>query len=230
MVVGRGLVAGLFPEFKTKEQFVIFASGVSNSKSIDPSAFEREKKLVEFHLQNTNGVFVYFSTCSIYDATLSNSPYVAHKLNMERLIQEAPNTHIIFRASNLVGKTKNRNTVLNFFFDSIQNGSAFKLWNKAERNLIGVDDLKKMVCYYLLDTSQRNSIINLAHPENILASDIVKEIEWFTGKKAIYDEIEKGDAISIAVSHLTELPVYAETKLNLSPKFYLRHLLKLYFS
>ena len=47
MVIGNGMVAKRFESYKTNDQFLIFASGVSNSKNINPAAYERELILLQ---------------------------------------------------------------------------------------------------------------------------------------------------------------------------------------
>lgn len=67
-----------------------FASGVSNSQNQNHSLFQRETDLlVETLRNNKEKLFIYFSTCSIYDPTLVNSEYVKHKLKIENLIEQS---------------------------------------------------------------------------------------------------------------------------------------------
>jgi hypothetical protein len=80
MVIGNGMVAIRFESYKTNDEFLIFASGVSNSKNINPEVYERELILLQRSIQeNREKIFVYFSTCSIYDPEEENSKYVLHK-------------------------------------------------------------------------------------------------------------------------------------------------------
>ena len=47
MVVGNGMVASKFIHYSERDDVIIFASGVSNSKSAIKTEFDREKKLKE---------------------------------------------------------------------------------------------------------------------------------------------------------------------------------------
>ena len=147
MVIGNGAIASSFAaKYSNDDQVVIFASGVSNSKESDDSKFERERKLVLSSLvQNPEKFFVYFSTCSVYDPCEKNSHYVRHKLAIEEIIQKNASKYLISRVSNVVCKTENKTTVFNFFVNNIRDGSPFKLWKNAYRNVIDVDDLLKTV-------------------------------------------------------------------------------------
>ena len=145
MVIGNGMVAKRFESYKTNDEFLIFTSGVSNSKNINPEAYERELILLQRSMQeNREKVLVYFSTCSIYDPGEENSKYVLHKKQIERLIQKDQKQFYIFRVSNLVGQSGNRNTILNFYVYHILNGINFDLWTNATRNLIDIDDMYKI--------------------------------------------------------------------------------------
>ena len=142
MVIGNGMVARRFESYKTNDQFLIFASGVSNSKNINPEAYARELLLLQTTIkQNPEKILVYFSTCSVYDPGEENSKYVVHKKQIEQLIQSNQRRFCIFRVSNLVGHSGNRNTILNFYVYHILNGINFDLWTNATRNLIDIDDM-----------------------------------------------------------------------------------------
>src|SRR4051794_11359548 len=111
MVIGNGMVAKKFESYKTNDQFLIFASGVSNSKNTNPEAYERELTLLKSAIkENQEKILVYFSTCSIYDPGEETSKYVLHKKHIEQLIQKKQKQFYVFRVSNLVGQSGNRNT------------------------------------------------------------------------------------------------------------------------
>lgn len=46
MVIGNGMIAQRFASYKHNDDYVIFASGVSNSRMKDDVAYEREIKLL----------------------------------------------------------------------------------------------------------------------------------------------------------------------------------------
>jgi hypothetical protein len=80
MVVGNGLIAKSFTMFNGEKNIVIFASGVSDSKCIEVSEFERERNLL-LSMDRTKKI-VYFSTYSISDGSEKNE-YIKHKIHME---------------------------------------------------------------------------------------------------------------------------------------------------
>lgn len=116
MIVGNGLLAAAFSDdFTERVDTVIFASGVSNSQECDSAAFIRERVLLEKVLQKERKKVVYFSTCSLYDPELKNSPYVKHKREMEALVRQT-SRHTIFRLPQVVGKILNARAESSFFY------------------------------------------------------------------------------------------------------------------
>lgn len=104
MIIGKGLIASQFYEVD-REDIIFFASGVSNSSETRKEEFYREQNLIEETIRlNSDKLFIYFSTCSIYDSSKYNSPYVLHKLHMEEVIKESAPKYLILRISNAVGK------------------------------------------------------------------------------------------------------------------------------
>ena len=192
MVAGNGLIAkGFMPYYGEDHRFLIFASGVSNSGNADPAAFERETALLKKTMAAyPDKILVYFSTCSIYDSTLTHSPYVQHKLAMEALVKQQA-AYYIFRISNLAGKTDNPHTFVNDFVQHILAGSFFYLWTNAWRNVLDIDDMVA-ICHSILQSGLfKNEIVNIANPVNYPVPEIVEVIETVTGCKGNYTLVEK---------------------------------------
>ncbi len=144
MIIGNGLIGNAFLPFD-REDVVFFASGVSNSLETDEKQFLREENLIRETLDEHVGkLFVYFSTCSIYDSSKNSSSYVNHKLNMEHIIATESENYLILRVSNAVGKGGNKNTLINFLVDSIREKRMIKVHIEATRNLIDVSDVVKI--------------------------------------------------------------------------------------
>src|ERR1035438_4721638 len=186
MVIGNGLVAKAFTGYNAIDEFVIFASGVSDSKFSTDKGFLREKKLLSDTInQNRSKKILYFSTCSIEDPDLRQTPYIKHKLNMEALIRASALQFYIFRLSNLAGRTDNPHTILNFLYFHITNERPFEVWANSERNIIDVEDVFSVVDHILKNNLFPNQVVNIANPKNYAVLDIVKSMEGFSNKKAI---------------------------------------------
>lgn len=188
------------------ENIVIFASGVAHSKDTNQNAFRREEDLFRSCLtQYKNSFFVYFSTCSMYDPQQSETPYVIHKLHMEKVLEECGGDYLICRVSNVVGHTENRLTVFNFLVDSIRCGNNFALWRNAIRNLIDVDDVVVLVDYIISNKCSFPRIVNIANPNSYAVTELVDKMETYFGCKGHYSTIDAGLKFEIDVSTVSLL-------------------------
>lgn len=228
MVIGNGLVAKAFGKYNTIDEFIIFASGVSDSKNSTDNDFTREKNLLlETIKQKSSKKIVYFSTCSIEDPDLKETAYIKHKSHMERMIRENALHYHIFRLSNLAGLTNNPHTILNFFHFHIATNKAFEVWANSERNIIDTEDVFSISDYILTNNLFPNQVINIANPENYPAMEIVRSIEGFSGKKAIFTKISKGASFKIDTSLIS--PICESLHIEFGSQ-YLYQLLKKYYS
>lgn len=201
MIVGKGLIANLFTEVDLDE-VVFFASGVSNSSETRKGEFLREQNLVEDTLANNpEKLFVYFSTCSIYDSSKYNSLYVLHKLHIEEIIKQKAKHFLILRVSNAVGRGGNPNLLMNYLSRQILNDQELVVHQQATRNLIDVEDVKNITMKYIA-SKDWNKIINVAYKENFNIPEIIEVFEQILNKKANKNIENKGEHYSIDVHEL----------------------------
>lgn len=198
MIIGNGLIARAFLKYKDDNNILIFASGVSNSKEVDSSQYEREEKLLkETIVENINKKFVYLSTTSIYDKELSDGLYCKHKLKMEDIIMKSSGRYNIFRLSEVVGSTTNTSQILSFLVNSIKNNEVVNIWKNATRHLIDIEDVEKICSEIMYDKRQENKIFNIASPIKSKILDLVIKIEKTFEKKANYRLVDKGSDYNI---------------------------------
>lgn len=79
MVIGNGMIAKACKAFIDDTSVTIFASGVSNSAEVLVENFQREFELLASQTKDIK--IVYFSTCSVNDPSVADTPYVRHKKN-----------------------------------------------------------------------------------------------------------------------------------------------------
>ena len=190
MVIGSGLIANALKEYENDDTVIVFASGVSNSMGNDESAFEREKNLL-LSFKDHKGKLIYFSTCSIYDASLSNSSYVKHKLEMEKLIQENFKKYFILRLPTLVGNTVNSHTFFNNFKDKLKNNEEIIIHKNASRYLMDVESLPAII-KLMLNTHDKNAIVNIAFDNKASVSDIVSYMRTKLRSNSNMTIVDKG--------------------------------------
>ena len=201
MIIGKGLIANLFTEVDSDE-VVFFASGVSNSSETRKEEFLREQILVEEAINNhPKKIFIYFSTCSIYDSSKYNSPYVLHKLHIEEVIKQNTSSYLILRVSNAVGVGGNPNLLMNYLSRQILSNQELTVHQHATRNLIDVEDVKNITLRYIA-SKDWNKIINVAYTDNFTIPEIINAFEVNYNKIAQKNIQNKGEHYSIDVHEL----------------------------
>lgn len=227
MVIGTGMIATEFKSYQADDNYVIFASGVSDSTHAREDAFERESKLLnEIIEQHQDKVLVYFSTCSIYDISMKNSAYVNHKLKMEEMIILRHSSYLIFRLSNVVGKTNNQHTVVNFFIRNILAKQPFEVWQHASRNIIDIDDMYRACDEILQNKLYTNTILNIANPHNYNVLFIIETIETHFKAKGNQILVPKGSGPIIDTSIVDQ--IFRKFSINFGPDYFSK-LLQKYF-
>jgi len=191
MVIGSGLIGTAFKSYINNDDVLIFASGVSNSKNEIQSNFDREIRLVKKQ-EKFNGLFVYFSTSSIEDEQLSASKYIQHKLYVEQLIKAKFSNYLIVRLPNVIGDSKNINTLVNFFRHCIINEINFSVQKNAHRYLVDIKDVFTIVDTTIKTKVHFNKVANLITDEKKSVLDIVITLEKKLNKKANFNLIEGG--------------------------------------
>lgn len=226
MVIGNGLIASLFKE-NYRNDVVFFASGVSNSLEKDEKEFLREEDLILKTLKENPGkIFVYFSTCSIYDSSKNGSFYVLHKLKMEQIIKNKAQEFLILRVSNAVGKGGNPNLLINYLLRCAKEGNTINVHTKATRNLIDAEDVKK-ITEKLLGESSLNKIVNIAYLQNYSVVEILEIIERFYHKKLDLNLVKNGSGYDINIPEIEDY--FRENQLT-AKEDYLMNILKKYYS
>ncbi len=191
MIIGKGLIATTFHKYQDIKDIIIFASGVSNSNEVDMCKFEREEELLRNTL-SLNTLIIYFSSCSLEDRELKNTPYHLHKKRMEDIVLKEANRYLIFRVPNILGYGGNKNTIINYLYDAIDKNNRFTLWENATRNIIDIETLEAIISYIIDNNVFINEIINIAYNKNTKVIDIVHAIEIVLNKKASFEVIDKG--------------------------------------
>ncbi|MEN4759378.1 NAD-dependent epimerase/dehydratase family protein [Chryseobacterium sp. C39-AII1] len=219
MIIGNGILANAFRSFDD-ENIIFFASGVSNSLETKASEFQRELDLLHSTIEKyPNKKLIYFSTCSVYDSSKTESHYVMHKLNMEKIISESCQEYAIFRIGNAVGKGGNNNTLINYLKNSIEEGKTIKVHGKAKRVFIGVND----VALFIHENKIENKIFNLVYPYQFSLTEVITPLENHLGKKLMYEVVNEGSYYDIDFEDSTK-----DFFSKISPEEYLKKLYTTY--
>jgi nucleoside-diphosphate-sugar epimerase len=213
MVIGSGLIGTAFRNYNHDSRVLIFASGVSNSGNTNESDFMREINLIRSY-SSFSGVFVYFSTCSIYDPILAHSHYIKHKLYVEELIKSTFASYLIVRLPNVIGRTANPNTFANFFIEKIRKGETIKVQANATRYFISIDDVLECVTGVLQRPMELAHCCDLVIYEKVGIPQAIKVFESILGVKAKMELLDKGSSYDVFVDKLFNLENF---NINLEP-------------
>jgi nucleoside-diphosphate-sugar epimerase len=201
MIIGNGLIASSVLNIDSPK-YLFFASGVSDSREKDVLNFKREKDLVEKSIIDfSDKILIYFSTVSVH---FSNSDYVKHKIEMENIILNSGINYCIFRLPQILGKGGNPKNIINFIKQNILNDVYFNLNTKAERSILDIDDLNKIV-KNILESNNINKVFDIAGIEYKNIIDIVFYIEDALKKKSLFNEFSNEDFILKTNSNDIEL-------------------------
>ena len=226
MIIGNGLIASLFTECD-QENIIFFASGVSNSLETKKEEFLREENLIKKTItENPNKVFIYFSTCSIYDSSKAESQYVLHKLKMEQIITQLCSQYLILRLSNAVGNGGNPNLLINYLVRSVKNSETINVHTKATRNFIDTEDIKNIVIQ-LIKNKNFNKIINVAYLENYTIIEILEILERFFQIKPTLNLVKSGSGYLIDIPDVQD---YFNQHSLTNKEAYLHKILEKYYS
>jgi nucleoside-diphosphate-sugar epimerase len=173
---GNGLIASALSEFNL-DGFHFYASGVSDSSETRASEFNRERLLLSKALVETAGdSLVYFSTCSIWDSSKSQTPYVQHKLAMEDLVSKSHSGRVV-RLPSVVGIAGNSSNLINSLYNQIADGHAVTVEKGARRFLLDSADMARVLDFHLRSGSPAEKMFVIAPRYSITVAEIVEIIK-----------------------------------------------------
>ncbi len=210
MIIGSGLMARAFaPVYSTGRETWIYAAGVSNSSCADEREFARERRRLEAALADAgpDPTVVYFGTCSALDPELAESAYVRHKLAMESIVR-ARRRHLILRLPQVAGRSSNPHTLLNYLHSRVARSERFVVWKHARRHVVDVADVVALA-RSRLDAGPVADIMHIAPEPSHPVTEIVAAFEKLTGKRALYDEVDRGSAFVVDAAPIARLTAAA---------------------
>ena len=227
-IIGSGLIARAFlinPNIPSN--VCIYAAGVSNSSCVASVEFVREQTRLSAALEKYNAVdrFVYFSSCSVEDPAACHSPYVQHKLAMEKLVAQHLN-FLIVRLPQLAGNTSNPHTLLNYLHTKILQEEEFVIWKEAVRNIIDIEDVVLIVHELVKDPEYRRVVLNVANPISFSIVTLVAMMEKVIGKTAVIHVLDKRSVYPIDTTQINA--IIAKIGLSFNNQYVLDVLRKYY--
>jgi hypothetical protein len=194
MIIGNGLISSVFLNSdENYDKYIIFASGVSNSKETDSEKFAREKNLLSTVIKNNenNLKLIYFSSIL---SGIVDLPYYNHKLDMENFIIKNSENYIIYRMPQIVGNNGNSNNLVNYIKNSIEKKEKIFIYEKAMRAILDVEDLKKIVDGSIEQII--NEVINISFVEKVNVRNLCKKIGKILKINPIVETIEPINSVN----------------------------------
>lgn len=234
MVIGDGLIARCLQSFAENDEYLIFASGVSNSNESNKEAYLREFNLLKSSYANhPDKIFVYFSTVSVFDPSIQDKEYILHKKKIEEHIANHFHKFLIFRLPNVIGFSNNPHTLMNFFFRKIKANEKVTLLQHAKRYLLDINDVQTIITSILL---QKLLPVNYAYNINLYPAisviDIFRILCEELSLSCPFEIIEGGSEYSINYNELLNLIENKQIPLSfqyISTEEYLKNMIKKYY-
>ena len=185
-IIGSGFIASGFKKhlnFIKKNNIIIYAAGISNSLEVRRKKLNIEISRLKKFIQDNKKKLVYISTYSVNDNSRKNKLYVKNKIKIEKIIKSNINDYIIIRLPEIIGKSKNPNTLTNFFYNNLIKNKPFKVFKNSRRNLLDIDDAIKNCLKIIKINKKKNKIINLLNRRFYTPLQIVSSFEKILKKK-----------------------------------------------
>ncbi len=229
-VYGKGFIAFNLKKIKLPKKIFIYAAGVSNSNSKNVKDYKREitqiKKVIK---KKTNKIFVYISSLSVENKKLKNDKYIKNKLKIEKIVKKSCKKYLIIRLPQIVGINNNKHTLTNSLYNNILKNKQLSIWKGSVRNLIDIDDIKKILKKYFNNKYKLCSTINIFNPYSVDVVYLVKIFGHLLNKKIkfkLINKINKNINLkSIKRETLLPLNYYKDIK----NKDYIKKVLKKYY-
>ena len=193
-IIGKGFIANNLKKAKLnfKDNYVIYAAGISNSKTANKKELDREVNFFKkFQSKlNQSKIIIYISSFSVLDKTLKDDKYVKNKLIIENYLKKNSFKYLIIRLTQVVGYNKNPFTLTNFFFNNIKKGKNFTLWSNTRRNLIDINDVKLIFKRIVSQKFNKNQEINICNPISIKTKDIINILGRILKKKPKFNQLK----------------------------------------
>lgn len=220
MIIGDGLISNSFKNFN-HDDYIIFGSGVSNSKETNENEFEKEKILLLYHINNIkNKKLIYFN--SIMTFTNINTPYFNHKRDMVKLIKDKVINYKIYNIPQIFGSNGNNKNLINYFITCLKNKEKISIQKNTYRSIIDIDDIYNIVIR-TLDLEYKE--FNISYIELLTVKQILETISNIYNISPIYVEIDDGVSINMNNDDIINSIIF---ELNINKNNYTEKTIKKY--
>jgi nucleoside-diphosphate-sugar epimerase len=180
-IIGDGFIGKSLYKIKKdliKTNYIIYAAGISHSKTKSKRNLNKELSSFKIFLKNNlSKKVIYISTADVTNSISNKSLYVKNKIKIEKLIKKRLKNYIILRLPQIIGKSKNKNTLVNYFYFNIKNNKPLVLIKNFKRNVLDIADILKLIKIIVYSKKTKNKVIILSNKYSVQPIDIVKIFE-----------------------------------------------------
>tara|TARA_B100001057_G_C22632955_1_gene865125 strand:- start:176 stop:886 length:711 start_codon:yes stop_codon:yes gene_type:complete len=180
-IIGKGFIAKNLSKISREiiqSKIIIYAAGISNSNTESRKDLVREiNSFNKFSKINKRKKILFISTADVTNNLKNRSKYVKNKIKIEKSIKKNFKNFIIVRIPQIIGKSKNKNTLINFFYNKIKSRKTIKLLLNVDRNLLDIDDIIKMIKVIIMNNKINKKVITLSNKYFIQPIDIIRIFE-----------------------------------------------------
>ena len=180
-IIGDGFIGKSLYKIKKdliKTNYIIYAAGISHSKTKSKRNLNKELSSFKIFLKNNlSKKVIYISTADVTNSISNKSLYVKNKIKIEKLIKKRLKNYIILRLPQIIGKSKNKNTLVNYFYFNIKNNKPLVLIKNFKRNVLDIADILKLIKIIVYSKKTKNKVIVLSNKYSVQPMDIVKIFE-----------------------------------------------------
>ncbi len=189
-IVGNGFIAKNLKKIQKdiqKSNYIFYAAGISNSLVFSKKELRREiNSFLSFYKENRFNKIVYISTACVVDNLRKNSMYAKNKLKIEKLIKKKFKHFLIIRLPEIIGKSRNKNTLINHFYFKILKNKKIIIFKNVTRNILDINDVLKLFKVIIRDKKVKNKTITLSNIIFTKPLEIIKILEKKLKTKARY--------------------------------------------
>lgn len=230
-IIGKGFIAKSFFKINKiikKSNYIIYAAGISNSKTNSKKALFKEIKLFKkFTNKNYFKKLVFISTADINNNLKKKDSYIKNKIKIENIIKKRFSNYIILRLPQIIGNSKNKNTLINYFYQNIRKGKYITVYSNIKRNVLDIDDVIKVLKILLFDKKIKKKTLTISNKYSFEPIDLVKIIEKKLNKKAKI-QLKKGIKQKWRINNMSSTILFNKANVSFD-KNYLLNKINKYF-
>lgn len=187
-IIGNGFIGKNVNKLRKhiiKSGYTIYTAGISNSNTNSKKELRKEIRLFkEFSKENNSKKLIFISTADVSNNLKRNNPYIINKVKIENIIKKEFKDYIILRLPQIIGNSKNKNTLINYFYRNIKKDKIIDVLNGVKRNILDIDDVIKVLKIIIFEKKLINKTITLSNKYYVQPIDIVKIFEKKLNKVA----------------------------------------------